>query len=199
MRTMNCRILAVVIVAVSIGAALPPVIIAQPVTQHSPLSPGRSIPPSLPDLVITLFDLRNPPRVNGDHVEITAAIGVKNQGNARALPFEVAVEYTYTNSPARRSPRGREPQSIEPPGPSFASFRTAAGLSAWGPLEPGQAWYRDGEVIFPSTARGVTVLVRVVADPCRVIGIVINGVHHCRIVESNESNNASPQIVVSLP
>ena len=186
---MNCWTFVAAAVVLSIGAALPPVIIAQPVIQHSPLSPGRSIPPSLPDLVITLFDLRTHPTVSGDHVEITAAIGVKNQGNAQALQFEVAVEYKYAPAPNRRQPSA----------PSYASFRTNPGLSAWGPLEPGQAWYRDGDIIFPSTARGVTVLVRAVADPCRVIGIVINGVHHCRIVESNENNNASPQIVVSLP
>jgi len=198
---MKCQVLALAIAIVVIGAADPPRSVAQSDSQRAQRPAGVSGPPFLPDLVIHKFELLGHPEVKGDHIEVSVAIGIKNQGRGHVGHFKVGIEYTYANPAASRDttePRGPRPELLF--GPYYLRFSVGGSSPTWGPMAPGQPGYRKGEIIFPPTVRGVTVLIRAIADPCSGgLDIVINGVQHCNVIESNETNNTSAQVSVSLP
>lgn len=195
---MRLRGIAVAMAIMLAGAAAPPLLAA---IQYATPGPGHPLPPRFPDLVIHKFELLGHPKVKGDHIEVSVAIGVRNQGDGQAGTFNVEVEYAYANPAAPRTAterRGPRPELIL--GPHYVPFIVAGSSPTWGPLAPGQPGYYKGDLVFPPTVRGVTVLVRTIADPCsRGLNIVINGVHYCHVIESDESNNASVQLSVALP
>lgn len=183
---------AAIVVAVIVG---PPQIVAGPVIQPQPLPPGRSVAPSGPDLVVTFFTPEGPARIVGDHhVELRMALGVKNQGNAPAGIFKVAVEYTVNPVPSR--PRGGLPS-----GPFVVPFSgDGAGIDWYpftsAPLAPGASAYFKRKVIFPAAVRGVSVTLQAIADSCAGDELMPE---YCRVKESNEGNNRSAAIEVTLP
>jgi len=126
-----------------------------------------------------MFEALGPAGVRGDHVEVPVTVGVKNQGNAPAGIFKVAVEYTR--------PGG---------GPHGVAFSSAWYRYTAGPLAPGAVAYFKDYVIFPPTARGVSVTLQAIADSCA--GDEFKP-EYCRVRESNEGNNRSASITVSLP
>lgn len=197
---MKCQVLALAIAIVVIGAADPPRSVAQSDNQRAQRPAGVSGPPFLPDLVVQKFEPEGA-RIVGDHVEVPVALGVKNQGRGHVGHFKVGIEYTYANPAASRDttePRGPRPELLF--GPYYLRFTVGGSSPTWGSMAPGQVGYRKGEIIFPPTVRGVTVLIRAIADPCSWgLDIVINGVQHCNVIESNETNNTSAQVSVSLP
>lgn len=155
------------------------------------------VPLSLPDLIITKFELLDRPMIKDDHVEIAVAVGVKNQGTGQAGPFDVEIEYSYVVPvPSASSTQGRRAGADRVLGPYSIPF--TAGSSGWGPLAPGQVAYHKGFLAFPATARRVTVLLQAVADACHT-GPAVDGVRDCRVKESNETNNTSVRLSVALP
>ena len=155
------------------------------------------VPVSLPDLIISKFELLDHPKISDDHVEVAVAVGVKNQGTGQAGPFDVEIEYSYVVPvPSGDSTQGRRPGADRALGPYHLPF--TGGSSAWGPLAPGQVAYHKGFLAFPAMVRRVTVLLRAVADACHA-GPAVDGVRDCRVKESNETNNTSVRLSVPFP
>jgi hypothetical protein len=144
------------------------------------------VPLSLPDLIISKFELLDRPTIKDDHVEVAVAVGVKNQGTGQAGPFDVEIEYS---TQSRRAVVDRV---------LGYSIPFTAGSAGWGPLAPGQVAYHKGFLAFPATVRRVTVLLQAVADACHT-GPAVNGVRDCRVKESNETNNTSARLSVPFP
>lgn len=171
----------------------PPLMADEPTIQPLPQHPSAHVPPHLPDLVVTFFTQEGSARVAGDHVEVRAALGVKNQGNAPAGRFKVAVECTVEPAPER-------PRSGLRSGPFVVPF-SGDGPVEWyayveGPLAPGGSGYFKRKVIFPPGVRGMRVTLRAIADSCT--GDEFQPAY-CRVKESNEGNNTSTPITMSLP
>jgi hypothetical protein len=155
------------------------------------------VPLSLPDLIVSKFELLDSPKIKDDHVEIAVAVGVKNQGTGQAGPFDVEIEYSYAVPvPNGTSTQGRRPGADRVLGSYSIPF--TAGSAGWGPLAPGQVAYHKGFLVFPATVRHVTVLLQAVADACHT-GPAISGVRDCRVKESNETNNTSARLSVPFP
>ena len=180
---MNRIALAVVMAILFVGGAASP-----PTTAGIP-----PVPLSLPDLIISKFELLDRPKIKDDHVEVAVAVGVKNHGTGQAGQFDVEIEYSYvTPVPSGNSTQGRRPAADRILGSYRVPF-SGGGSPAWGPLAPGQVAYHKGFLAFPATVRRVTVLLQAVADACHTPAI------DCMVKESNETNNRSAQISVSLP
>lgn len=161
-----------------------------------PSGPRASPEGFLPDLVVSLFELLNPPRPAGDRMEMAVGIGVRNQGRARAGEFKVGIEYRHARPPTPATPRERGPRTDALLGPYYVAFTISGSSPTWGPLDPGETAYRKGEVALPATLRGVTILVRALADDCH--GEIL-AFSYCRVRENREDNNASSQITVEVP
>jgi hypothetical protein len=185
----------VLLVAIVLAVAAPSSkTVADTNIQPQPLPPGRSVVPSGPDLVVTFFTPEGTPKVAGGHIELRMALGVKNQGNATAGIFKVAVECTVTQDPSRR--RGAFPS-----GPFPVPFSGDGPIVEWyaytsGPLVPRGNWYFKRKVIFPVGVRGVSVTLRAITDSC--VGDELMP-EYCRVKESNEGNNRSTPVPVTLP
>ena len=64
------------------------------------------------------------------------------------------------------------------------------------PVEPGPQIQFDGSVILPKALAGKRINLRVVADSCAGDEFMPD---HCRVDESNEQNNKSVSLPVTLP
>jgi len=177
--------LAMVAAILFVGGATSPPTAAQPVIVTPPGLPP--VPLSLPDLIISKFELLDRPKlISSDHVELAVAVGVKNQGTGQAGPFDVEIEYS---TQSRRAVADRV---------LWYGIPFTAGSAGWGPLAPAQVAYHKGFLVFPATVRHVTVLLQAVADACHT-GPAVNGIRDCRVKESNETNNTSVRLSVPFP
>ena len=112
---------------------------------------------------------------------IPVLLVVTNRGDTAADAFEIAAEYTLNGFTS----------SVQLGDESYDVFTS-------GPLAPGESFRYAGEVLVfaQSELYGRTMSLSVVADSC-------SGVERfaatCRVAESDEGNNRSPIIDVTLP
>ncbi|MDJ0617346.1 MAG: CAP domain-containing protein [Calothrix sp. MO_192.B10] len=121
------------------------------------------------------------PRIRGNQVEVPIRVIVQNIGNQTAGIFKVSTEYT-----SRR-------------GTYAVPFTT--GDNIWypyteRPLAPGRSIPFDGTVTFHPSVKGQRVSLRAIADSCSGDEFMPP---HCRVRESDENNNKSANITLSLP
>lgn len=142
--------------------------------------------PRLPDLVVTELVATGSAIVVGrDKIELPIRVVVRNQGNAPASRFKVSIDYY---GPTIGGPFG-------------VAFTVPGQRNRWYPYiqylrEGGETTLR-GKVTFASArARGATVFLQAFVDSCAGDEFMPD---YCRIRESNEDNNASSPISVSLP
>lgn len=142
----------------------------------------------MPDLVVTTLQTTGPPTVNAEtRVEVPIRVVVKNQGNAAANIFKVAIEYTAGPIRARQT----RPVRFTVPGQSewWCPLTT-------GSLAAGSSVTFPGKVTFQSDVHGETVSLKATADSRSGDEFVPA---YGRVQESNEGNNESTPISVSLP
>ena len=138
----------------------------------------------LPDLVVTTLETTGTPTVNLEgSVEVPIRVVVENQGDAAADIFKVSTAYTGTN------------------GPYAVAFTVLGQSNMWypyttGPLAAGDDVTFTGKLTFHSSVHGVTVSITATADSCSGDEFMPD---YCRVEESNEDNNESTPILVSLP
>jgi hypothetical protein len=140
-----------------------------------------------PDLVVTMATT-GPPTVNAANtVEVPIRVDVKNQGNATAGIFKVAIAYTGG--------------AIDPSRTFVVPFTVPGQSDKWypytsGSLAAGSTVTFAGNVDFRHEEHGVTVSLKATADSCSSDESMPA---FCRVEESNEGNNESTPISVSLP
>jgi len=149
--------------------------------------PGPAGPGGLPDLVVTTLEQTGDPTVNAENqVEVPIRVVVKNQGTVSAGIFKVATEYT-------------EPR---PGGGTYVVAFTVPGQSSiWYPftkvsLASGATKTFAGKVTFHPSVHNVTVSLKAIADSCSGDEFMPD---YCRVKESNETNNESAPIPLTLP
>jgi len=155
-------------------------------------TPTRTPTPAPADLIVTAW--RNTgPVTRGYAITITALLPgdfevpfqvvVKNQGGLPAGIFKVSVSYT--------GPDGTFVIPFTVPGQQDNRYPYTSA-----PLAAGASVTFEGKVILSARLQGQTVSLRALADSCageeRMPG-------YCRVQESNEGNNESAPVAVSLP
>jgi hypothetical protein len=137
-----------------------------------------------PDLVITALEATGSPTVNAENsVEVPIRVVVKNQGSASAGGSKVATEYTGSG--------GTFVVAFTVPGQADIWYpHTSAGVPAGGEET------FSGVVTFHPSLHGETVNLKAVADSCSGDEFMPE---YCRVEESNEGNNESSAISISLP
>ncbi len=137
-----------------------------------------------PDLVVTTLEATGPATVNAENsVEVPIRVVVRNQGHAPAGIFKVATEYT--------GPQGTFVVAFTVPGQSSIWYPATSS-----PLAAGNEVTFAGKVTFNSAVHGVTVSLKATADSCSGDEFMPD---YCRVAESNEANNGSAAISLSLP
>jgi hypothetical protein len=136
-------------------------------------------------VVISALDSTGSPQIvnrNGD-IEAPIHLVVKNQGNTEAGIFKVSTEYT--------GPDGTFAVAFTVPGQNdlWYPFTSA-------PLPPGSEIVFDGRVTFSARLQGQTVLLVGLADSCSGDEFMPAT---CRVEESNEDNNYSTSLSLTLP
>jgi Abnormal spindle-like microcephaly-assoc'd, ASPM-SPD-2-Hydin len=138
----------------------------------------------VPDLGVDSLTSMGKPTVNPQgSVEVPIQVVVRNHGNTAAGIFKVATEYT---SPQR----------------TFAVAFTVPGQdSLWYPFTKAPLAARSsvtftGKVTFHPSVRKVIVILRAIADSCRGDEFMPG---FCRVNESDEGNNTSVPLTLSLP
>ncbi len=136
------------------------------------------------DLVVTTLETTEPARVNSeDMIEVPIRVIVKNQGQYAANTFKVATEYTDAR------------------GTFVVPFTVAGESSIWypythAPLDPGAEVTFTGVITFLPSLRGETVALKAIADSCSGDEFMPD---YCRVQETDESNNESTPLSLSLP
>jgi hypothetical protein len=137
-----------------------------------------------PDLVVTTLETTGTPTVNleGSAV-VPIRVVVENQGDAAADIFKVSTAYTGTT------------------GTYGVAFTVSGQSNMWypytsDPLAAGDDVTFAGNLTFVSSVHGVTVNITATADSCSGDEFMPD---YCRVEESNEDNNESTPISVSLP
>ena len=137
-----------------------------------------------PDLVVTTLETTGTPTVNlEDSAVVPIRVVIKNQGDAAADIFKVSTAYTGTN------------------GPYAVAFTVPGQSNIWypytsEPLAAGDDVTFSGNLTFHSSVHGVTVNITAMADSCSGDEFMPD---YCRVEESDEDNNESSAISVSLP
>jgi hypothetical protein len=136
---------------------------------------------AMPDLLITRLERRGSPVVRGDVIEVPIRVTVRNQGTSASGAFKVSTEFT-----ARGESR------------TYAVAFTV-GRDIWYPrvtsLAAGRNVVLNGKVSFLNSLRGKEVALRAIADSCSGDEFMPT---YCRVRESNERNNRSSPITISL-
>ena len=136
--------------------------------------------PNGPDLVITVQQV-DVVQSRAGQFSIPVLLVVTNRGDTTADAFEIAAEYTLNGFTS----------SVQLGDESYDVFTS-------GPLAPGESFRYAGEVLVFARGElyGRTMSLSVVADSC-------SGAEKfaatCRVAESDEGNNRSPIIDVTLP
>jgi hypothetical protein len=142
----------------------------------SPLKRFRVLP-APPDLVVTDLHVVGWPNINPDgQVVISFRIAIKNKGGVAASGFRAAVSYVRD---------GHQAVDVSPVGLSVESL-----------LVPGSEVVLAGQAVLPEAMQGKEVSLLAQADSC---GGELQMPIHCRVQESDEENNISPAVWVSLP
>jgi hypothetical protein len=146
-----------------------------------------------PDLVVVALEAAGPTVINQQNqAEAPIRVIVRNQGGTPAEIFKVATEYTGgVISPGSRfvvAFTAQSTEDVDPTGGVYPFTRR--------PLPPGGEVTFIGKVIFHPAERGVTVSLIAVADSCSSDESMPN---YCRVAESNEANNESSPLFVTLP
>ncbi len=138
-----------------------------------------------PDLVVTLLETVGSAVVNQEgNVELPIRVVVRNQGNTEAAVFKISTEYT--------NPQGSTfvvAFTVDGQNSTFYPF-TSDSLAA------GAEVSFSGTVTFHSSVRELTVSLRAIADSCS--GEEFTEAY-CRVDESDEGNNRSSALSVTLP
>ncbi|MGH2705235.1 MAG: hypothetical protein ACRDJ4_09095 [Actinomycetota bacterium] len=140
-----------------------------------------------PDLVASGFVPIGQPTVNAQGaVEVPARVVVRNQGGASAGPSKVSVEFTGL-------PGDPDAEIVVP-------FTVEGQRSPWfphtGSIEESGTVNLDGKIVFHPNLHGVRLTVTATADSCTGEP---NAEDQCRVKESDETNNQSTAVPVSLP
>lgn len=141
-----------------------------------------------PDLVITTLETTDPPTVNADNqVEVPIRVIVENQGGAAADTFKVSTQFAGG--------------AVDPSRTFSVAFTVPGQSDIWypytsGPLAEGSTETFMGTLTFNDAERGVTVSLTATADSCSGDEFMPD---YCRVEESNEGNNESDPISVTLP
>lgn len=141
-----------------------------------------------PDLVVTTLEITGPATVNPENsVEVPIRAVIKNQGNAEAGIFKISTDYTGG--------------AIDPGRTFTVAFTVPGQSSIWYPatstsLAAGNEVTFAGKVTFNPSEHGVAVSLKATADSCSGDEFMPD---YCRVKESNEGNNTSAAISVSLP
>jgi hypothetical protein len=161
---------------------------AMPIPQSRAIASEASIEPvtqrAFPDLIITSIRFTGRPRVVGGSAKVPITVVVKNQGSAPAARFKVALEYKL------------------PDGRTFAvSFVVPGETDRWYPwtdvaLGAGRIVTFSGEAVFIPSLHRTRVSLWAIADSCSGDEFMEN---YCRVEESNENNNKSVTLSVTLP
>ncbi|MEC4684469.1 MAG: CARDB domain-containing protein [Nitrospirota bacterium] len=137
-----------------------------------------------PDLVVTTLEVTGPSVINAENsVEVPIRVVIRNQGNASADTFKTAIDYT------------------EPKGTFVVAFTVPGQTDIWypktsSPLASGGEVTFSGKVTFHPSLHGVTVSLNAIADSCSGDEFMPD---YCRVNESNEENNKSTSISLTLP
>jgi hypothetical protein len=143
----------------------------------------ESVMPGPPDLVVVSLQTMGPATVNPEgQIEVPIRVVVRNQGGAAADIFKVSTEYSDAE--------GTWAVPFTVPGQDYTWYPYTSA-----PLPAGAKTTFQGVVTF-SYAQDETVSLRAIADSCAGDEFVPD---HCRVEESNEANNESTSIAVSLP
>jgi len=155
-------------------------------------TPTRTSTPATPDLIVTTWRTTGP-AVRGyaglatalfaGDFEVPFQVVVKNQGSLPASIFKVSVSYTG------------------PDGTFVAPFTVPGQKDNWypytsAPLAAGASVTFEGKVILSARLQGSTVSLRALADSCAGEERMPK---YCRVEESDEGNNESAPVSVSLP
>lgn len=139
-----------------------------------------------PDLKTSLEIVGDATRtVKGDsaYISVPISVVVRNQGDQAANIFKVSTEYTNSS--------GTYPVAFEVPGESEREYPYTDE-----PLNPEEEITFEGEVLFNDSLSDETVYLKAIADSCSEDELVSE---YCRVEESNEDNNESPEVEVYLP
>jgi hypothetical protein len=139
-----------------------------------------------PDLVVTRLEKTGLPTVNGEgQVEVPLRVVVKNQGTGAAEVFKTALEYQYHHH--------HGPYSV-----AFTTSGQEDRVYAWTerPLAAERKVTFSGKAVFPAAVRDVPITLHAMADSCRRETAMSS---ECRVPESNEDNNYSEPLILSLP
>jgi uncharacterized protein YkwD len=135
------------------------------------------------DLVVTRLERTGSPTLRGDVIEVPIRVVVRNQGTSAAGTFKVSTEYT-----ARGDSRAYA-----------VAFTVPGQTDIWYPrilsLAAGRDITLNGKVSFLNSLRGREVSLQAIADSCSGDEFMPP---YCRVRESNESNNRSTPITLSL-
>lgn len=137
-----------------------------------------------PDLVVTTLEATESPVINRQgNIAVPVRVVVQNQGNAAADVFKVAMQFTGSR------------------GTFAVAFTVPEQSGIWypftrAPLAPGDEVTFEGVVTFLAANAGETVALQAFADSCS--GDEFMPVY-CRVEESDEDNNQSDVIEITLP
>jgi hypothetical protein len=150
--------------------------VVAPVAKVSPLKLAA------PDLVVTVITRTGNPTVVGTNVEVPISVRVRNLGTVNAGAFKVSTHYSQAG------------------GTSYAVAFTVPGQSdIWYPrmssLTAGTNHTFNGKLIFLNSVHGA-VTVKALVDSCSGEEFTESW---CHVKESNETNNESTPLAVTLP
>lgn len=135
----------------------------------------------LPDLVVAAISTSGAPTVVGSNVEVPLTVVVKNQGSAAAGAFKVSVDFSRAGA-----------------APLAVAF-SVPGQDLWYPkatgLNGGSSVTFTGKLLFLNSVHGAVSTIAM-ADSCSGDEFMPE---HCRVKESNEANNRSTAVSVTLP
>lgn len=139
---------------------------------------------SKPDLVVVAFEVTGPVTINGQNqVVVPVHVAVKNQGGYETGVFKVATMYTGEDGP--------ENVAFTVSGQTDSRYPFTSK-----PLESRAEVVFNGDVVFDDFSDGMQVPLYAVADSCSGD---TNMPQFCRVDESNEKNNESEPVMVTLP
>ncbi len=144
------------------------------------------------DLAVKEFHIDGPARVEtrggAEFIHIPAIAKIVNRGTAPASgPFKAAAYFTGL----ARAPASEFVMSLLSPETtdSFYPYRRT-------PLQPGETWTIDGELVALRNGLSASISIRIEADSCSGDEFMPA---ECRVAEASEANNFSRRIDVALP
>lgn len=163
------------------------IVVGQPlyVPRLPPTLTPTNTPDPYPDLLVTVLQVTGSVQVLSEQkiIVVPVYVVIENQGDASADIFKSSAHYTG------------------PGGKFVAQFIAFDESNSWypyteAPLPAGQQIRISGEVILPDLLQGQTIALSVLADSCSGDELMPG---YCRVLESNEGNNESQQIGITLP